>query len=323
MKKHIFGVCSAFAFAAVMLCAVAAAQNPSSEKTKEEKFGELLAAAEKGDAKAQCDLGVLFYQDEEFYPQAAYWLRKATDQKHASATAQWLLGVLYWGGQGLAEDKHEASRWFRKSATKGHAVAYMNLAHMYAKGIIVAKDEREVRRLYIKAADLGHAESQFQVGLSYFHGKGFAKDEAEALRWLRKAAEQGHAGAQFALGFLFYGKGTVVERDFRESVRWFRKAAEQNHAKAQTLLGIAYFSGDGVITDKREAYIWYSLAKANGDVDGDDNAAEYLRANNWREYLSKSEILSAEKEAAKRMEEFDINETLYKGLQAAKSLSCK
>ena len=73
---------------------------------------------------------------------------------------------------------------------------------------------------------------------------------------------------------------------------------------AQLILGNAYYTGDGVITDKREAYIWYSIAKANGD----ERAANNLRENNWHNYLSQAEIRSAQKEAARRMESIENRE---------------
>ena len=57
-------------------------------------------------------------------------------------------------------------------------------------------------------------------------------------------------------------------------------------------------NGEGVITDEREAYIWFSIAKANGD----ENAANNLPKLNWRDYLSQAEIRSANKEAARRLE---------------------
>ncbi|MDA8002456.1 MAG: sel1 repeat family protein [Alphaproteobacteria bacterium] len=323
MKTYILGAFNAAVLAAAMLCAVASAQNSSESSDFSEALEkEWGAEAKKGDVKAQCRLGVI-YAEAERYPEAVRWLRKAAGQRPASAAAQWFLGDLHLNGFGVAEDKQEALRWFRKAAENGHAEAHRNLSLMYAQGDVVAKDDREALRLFVKAAELGHVESQFALGASYSTGdKYVAKDEREALRWFRMAAEQGHLKAQSLLGIIY--AEIVRFRDLREAVRWTRKAAEQNSAASQKMLGRAYWHGHGVITDKREAYIWYSLAKANGDVDGDDSAAEYLRTNNWREYLSKSEIHSAEKEAAKRMEEFDTNRKAYEISQALTPLlSCK
>ena len=103
--------------------------------------------------------------------------------------------------------------------------------------------------------------------------------------------------AQYNLGGSYWN-GEGVAQDKREAVRWYRKAAEQGHSSAQYNLGVSYWNGEGVITDEHEAYIWFSIAKANGAV----NAADKLREINWRNYLSRSEIRSAQKEAARRLE---------------------
>ena len=84
-------------------------------------------------------------------------------------------------------------------------------------------------------------------------------------------------------------------------MRWYRKAAEQGNASAQYNLGIAYWIGEGTITDKREAYIWLSIAKANGS----EYSANALRTFRLHEYLFPSEIRSAQKEAARRLEAID------------------
>lgn len=45
-----------------------------------------------------------------------------------------------------------------------------------------------------------------------------------------------------------------------------RKAAEQGHADAQFLLGLVYSSDRGVPIDFKLAYVWFSVAAANGNA---------------------------------------------------------
>ena len=123
------------------------------------------------------------------------------------------------------------------------------------------------------------------------------------MRWYRKAANQGVSAAQFNLG-VSYANGTGVGQDHREAVRWFRKAAEQGYAKAQYNLGVMYWKGEGVITDYREAYIWFSIAKASGVKEAIDGLSEI----DWHNILSQSEIRSARKEAARRMDAIESRE---------------
>ncbi len=76
------------------------------------------------------------------------------------------------------------------------------------------------------------------------------------------------------------------------------ESAMQGEAWAQYNLGLMYANGEGVITDYREASIWWSIAKANGS----ELAANSLRENKWNNYLTSTEIKSAKREAARRLE---------------------
>ena len=243
----------------VVACAVAVAQNTTSAEIEKWK-----AAAEKGEAWAQYNLG---------------WA--------------------YANGEGVAENQREAIRWYRKAAEQGDSDAQTNLGYAYSRGEGVAEDKREAVRWYRKAAEQGNATAQYNLGYAYFRGGGVAEDKREAVRWYRKAAEQGFALAQLKLGFA-YDKGEGVAEDKREAVRWYRAAAEQGHSPAQFHLGSAYMLGEGVITDEREAYIWLSIAKANGD----EASSVALEQSTWWN-LTQSEIRSAQKEAAQRLEEID------------------
>ena len=81
----------------------------------------LRAAAEAGDAGAQCRLGVLYARGEGVARDAAEgagWLRKAAEQ--GDADAQYDLGLLYARGQGVETDAAEAVFWFYKAGDQGH-----------------------------------------------------------------------------------------------------------------------------------------------------------------------------------------------------------
>ena len=78
------------------------------------------AAAARGDAQAQFDLGAA-YQSGDGAPKdlaaAAHWLRKAADQGHEQA--QISLGLMHLTGQGMARDRVEALKWFSIAAVHG------------------------------------------------------------------------------------------------------------------------------------------------------------------------------------------------------------
>ena len=157
-----------------------------------------------------------------------------------------------------------------------------------------------------KAAKQGHAASQMILGMAYFDGlMGVSKDKSEAVRWWRMAAEQGHDRAQNKLA-LAYSRGEGVEENQKAAVHWWRKAAEMGNPAAQESLGLAYEAGDGVTMNMRESYIWLLIAN-----DIKPSAGEHFDSIDWSDYLSESDMDSAIKEAAKRMDEIKLRYIEY------------
>ncbi len=64
--------------------------------------------------------------------------RVPAEQGHRAA--QFALGVLYLGGEGVPQDFKQAAAWFRKAAEQGEAGAQSNLGLSYAKGEGVTKN---------------------------------------------------------------------------------------------------------------------------------------------------------------------------------------
>ena len=79
--------------------------NPEEVILTEEEFPLLLASAEKGDARAQFNLG-----------------------------------VMYANGRGVLRDDAEGVRWYRLAADQGNAFAQFNLGNRYANGRGVLKN---------------------------------------------------------------------------------------------------------------------------------------------------------------------------------------
>ncbi len=90
-------------------------------------------------------------------------------------------------------------------------------------------------------------------------------DYATAAREFRPLAERGYSFAQLLLGMMYHD-GRGVRQDFAEAAKWYRKAAEKGkHAEAQVLLGALHYNGStGVPQDDVQAYMWLSLASAQG-----------------------------------------------------------
>jgi uncharacterized protein len=142
--------------------------------------------AERGEARAQFNLGAISESASQDYPAAAKWYRKAADQGYA--LAQYNLGVMSLQGRGVARDFAEAARWFRKAAEQGNAEAQTNLGIMYDSGQGVAQDYAEAVKWYRKAADVGEPKALFAIGFKYAQGQGVPQDYVQAHKWFSLAA---------------------------------------------------------------------------------------------------------------------------------------
>ncbi|GMQ76570.1 MAG: hypothetical protein BMS9Abin01_1852 [Gammaproteobacteria bacterium] len=87
--------------------------------------------AEKGDAKAQSILGLMYSYGEGVpvdYRESARWYRRAAEQN--SNVAQYNLGMLYLEGKGVPQNTDEAITWLTKAADGGHFRARSELAKL-------------------------------------------------------------------------------------------------------------------------------------------------------------------------------------------------
>jgi TPR repeat protein len=109
--------------------------------------------------------------------------------QQGNADAQFLLGKMYWTGQGVLKDTEQAVKWLKASALHGNA------------------------------------DAQFYMGSYYLLPH---SDIAEGLKWLRLSAEQGNQDAQLLLGKTYMDGTREVPRDPVQAEMWLRLAAKDN-----------------------------------------------------------------------------------------------
>lgn len=109
----------------------------------------IMQLAQQGDAPAQFNLGLIYYQGQgvpQDYSKAVEWYTKAAGQKYA--LAQYNLGVSYRDGHGVLQDYSSAAKWFTKAANQGDAQAQYNLGVMYKKGQGVPQDNDQAKSYF-------------------------------------------------------------------------------------------------------------------------------------------------------------------------------
>ncbi|MEM7466535.1 MAG: tetratricopeptide repeat protein [Pseudomonadota bacterium] len=76
------------------------------------------------------------------------------------AYAQYFVGRMFAGGQGVEQDYDAAAKWYRKAAEKGVGDAQYRLGSLYQKGRGVPKDMEYAYGWYSVAAHLGNAKAK-------------------------------------------------------------------------------------------------------------------------------------------------------------------
>ena len=97
-----------------LLFALTACHTSQPEKVTRD-LARLHAKAERGDARAQCELGHA-YAEIWNTAEATRWYRKAAEQ--GIAEAQYALGQYYAAGEGVPRDNAEAYAWFCLAAAQ-------------------------------------------------------------------------------------------------------------------------------------------------------------------------------------------------------------
>ena len=261
-------------------------------------------AAELGHVQAQYRLGGM-YEKGRGVPvdgnNALQWYTSAAmghlhDPVSASA-ARYAIGNMYANDdEDMPKDDAQVIKLITRAAKEGHVEAQFFLGFIYDKGLGTPKNHDRAAKWYARAAEQGHLDAQIKLGDAYQNGKGVPQDHSRAIRWHTSAAEQGHAEAQFVLGLTY-----ECRKDHAQAAHWYTRAAKQGHVEAQYFLSVMYRNGEGVHSDKVQAYAWVELASSSAPK---FRQAAVLRneiaANMSKEQLAKAQQLSRELELGNR-----------------------
>lgn len=136
----------------------------------------------------------LAYKSEE-YDIAKLYALKAIKQNN-DASAQYILGGIYYFGNGEPRDYQQAVYWFKKSANQNLSAAQLMLGRMYLYGSGVTQDFEKAYYWLLKAAQQNDDLAQFEIAKMYATGKGVKQDDNRFIDWLFKAAENGNQEAK-------------------------------------------------------------------------------------------------------------------------------
>ena len=213
-------------------------------------------AAEQEDAESQYNLSRMYYNGEGVEKNlelAFYWTQQSAEQGYASA--QLNLSRMYFNGKGIEKNLELAFFWIQKSAEQGDAFAQYNLSRMYSNGEGVEKNLKLAFYWTQQSAEHGIPESQNSLSLMYSNGEGVEKNLELAFYWMQRSAEQGYALAQHNLSLMYYN-GVGTERNLELAFHWMQQSAKQGDAESQYVLSLMYYNGEGVEKNLKLAFYW-------------------------------------------------------------------
>jgi cell division septation protein DedD len=117
-----------------------------------------------------------------------------------NAREQFLLGLMYERGSGMARNYQQAAYWYGQAAAQNHALSQVSLGNLYDKGLGFEQSYANALKWYYKAAANGNADAMYFIGSMAYSGEGMQADPQMALVWFKKAADMGHglAGSAYA-----------------------------------------------------------------------------------------------------------------------------
>ncbi len=154
--------------------------------------------------------------------------------ERGDAKAQFMLGVMYAN----EDDYRKALHWYEKAAVQGFAEAQCHLGMLYADGIGIPQDYEKARYWLEQAADQGEKDIDglMQLATLYYWGDGVPRSRKKALKWFEVAAAQGNVWAMVHCGNLYADGLDGVPHSLEMAEHWYKQAAAGGSYKAKSLL---------------------------------------------------------------------------------------
>lgn len=248
--------------------------------------------AANGDAQAQYDLAMTFFEKEQEakgengdYTAARKWIELAAAQNHRDA--QYMLGSFYFFGIAGPKNENTANNLMKSAAEKGHVKAQLVLGGHYNYKM----NYQEATKWLLLAAEQNDVQAQSELGFTYFR----QDDYQNAIKWLTLAANQGEPRAQWRLGILHSKKNYSNENrqyyDLEEAKKWLIMAANQKFDDAYYALSDVYAQDGNTPKNQAEQEKWLLKAIEVNDQTATVKLAKIYELKWTYEYLEKAKEL--------------------------------
>lgn len=231
-------------------------QNLKKEAIKE--FNENLKKANKGDAKAQYEVGTTYYyplsRAVKSDPKIGFqWLLKSAKQGYAPA--QEYLAKAYLKGRGVEKNVQQAFQWFTKAADQGSVESQFNLAHIYEDGLLGKVDPAKAISIYqsiIVAKADATSINQAQRGVIRNYLKVYPNNGAQLVELTEQAYEAGWTPYIYDL-LKYYSDGKYVPVNEAKQIYYLEKMDERVGLDVKQMFKLAQLTEKGTTEQKRKS----------------------------------------------------------------------
>ena len=221
-------------------------------------------AASQGDLQA-CKM--MFYRSykgaEKSLKKALFYLKILVETKQPEFIDY--LGEFYEKGYGELEQSYEnAFKYYKIAADLGSAHSQFMLGLYFKNGVGTAQSIQDAFKYIKLASDSDMSTAQYEVAEMYRLGIGICQSDEKALDYYLRSANWGNSNAQKALS-QYYQFGLQKNQPYEETLKNIRKLALKSTSIFQYELGEAFAEGDFGLTQSDEnAFIYYKLAADQG-----------------------------------------------------------
>jgi len=125
--------------------------------------------------------GMSAYQRGDYAGAFAAWLPLA---EKGDGRAQNNIGILYRRGMGVLKNEKKAFAWYERAAIQGFSKSQYNLSLLYKRGSGVKRNGKKALKWLEQAAMNGYPRALLDLGKRYEKGVGVKKDPIKALMWV-------------------------------------------------------------------------------------------------------------------------------------------
>ena len=180
------------------------------------------------------------------------------------AIAQMNLGIMYEHGQGVDKDEKRAVEFFTLAADQGHVKSQFYLAQMYRTGDGVRKNPVLAFKYYSLAARAGYLDAQYDLGLSYSYGVGTKVDFEKAYFWSNVSNLGGFKKSQKIIKLIDNYLDEKQKIEINNDIKTFLEKLSMKKNKLAIIQIAKWHLELSEEIDYINAYKWYNVAVAIG-----------------------------------------------------------